>query len=335
MRQSSPGVVGVVRVVKDELMNKRRYVHFGITTAAIAFAVLAFAPVTAHAGTTIGGCSSPTGGMVTDVVTATLWVSCNDNPGKVVEIDPVTKAVITTVLLNAGTVPEGIAIDGTNENIWVADNFNNQVIKVSTVSKTIVGTFRVGNTPVDVVYDRPNDTMWVGGSDASMFVLRSSDGVLLKAIGAGNVMNKIAHLLHVGKYIFANDGVDVVTYWNASTYALQNRFSEAANTGAMSADTSGNVWFPGCCSINEITYDVTTAEYGPTNTYYTASGGTDLLWHGSLMYLTGTDLQTTLLLINSTTYLITKTIQMPSEPLKVVILGGHAFVACTTGVIEE
>ena len=83
---------------------------------------------------------------------------------------------------SAGRSPEAILFDGTD--IWVANQFSDNVMKLSASDGTILGTFPTGNKPAALAYDGEN--IWVANSQsASVTKLRASDGTVLETIGVG------------------------------------------------------------------------------------------------------------------------------------------------------
>jgi DNA-binding beta-propeller fold protein YncE len=76
----------------------------------------------------------------------------------------------------------GIAFDGAN--MWVTGQFENTVTKIRANDGTVLGTFKVGNTPVGVAFDGVN--VWVSNGGGTVTKLRASDGKVIGTFPVGN-----------------------------------------------------------------------------------------------------------------------------------------------------
>jgi DNA-binding beta-propeller fold protein YncE len=76
----------------------------------------------------------------------------------------------------AGHGPTALASDGAN--IWIANQYDNTVVKLRASDGTLQGTFPVGPSPIDIIYDGAN--FWIANStDGTVTKLRGSDGANL------------------------------------------------------------------------------------------------------------------------------------------------------------
>ena len=72
------------------------------------------------------------------------------------EINPATAATIGSPI-SVGSIPEGIAFDGTN--LWVSNNNANTVSKINPTTASVLATVTVGQNPSGVAFDGTD--VWV------------------------------------------------------------------------------------------------------------------------------------------------------------------------------
>jgi DNA-binding beta-propeller fold protein YncE len=62
--------------------------------------------------------------------------------------------------------------------MWVTGQFENTVTKIRANDGTVLGTFKVGNTPVGVAFDGVN--VWVSNGGGTVTKLQASDGKVIR-----------------------------------------------------------------------------------------------------------------------------------------------------------
>lgn len=137
-----------------------------------------------------------------------------------------------------GKVPYGVAFDGAN--IWVANSYSNNLMKLQPSDGTILGTFATVSYPFFMAFDGAN--MWVSNSgDNTVSRMRPSDGKILGTFPVG-----------VNPHGLVFDGVNI---WVAN-YGSQNvtklRASDGTNLGTFNVPSvpttlafdGANIWAP-------------------------------------------------------------------------------------------
>jgi DNA-binding beta-propeller fold protein YncE len=82
-----------------------------------------------------------------------------------------------------GTQPQGVAFDGAS--IWVANQMDNTLTKISANDGTVLGTFGADQKPIGVAFDGAN--LWVGHEiGIGVSKVRASDGKFLGTFKTGN-----------------------------------------------------------------------------------------------------------------------------------------------------
>jgi hypothetical protein len=97
----------------------------------------------------------------------------------------------TGMQYSVGTSPRGIAFDG--NNIWVANDYSNNVTKIRASDGANLGTFAATTNanPMGIAFDGAN--IWVANSGSNNVTkLRASDGANLGTFAVGSYPNEIA-----------------------------------------------------------------------------------------------------------------------------------------------
>lgn len=133
-----------------------------------------------------------------------------------------------------GDGPVAVAFDGAN--IWVANWYDDNVMKLRASDGVNLGTFAVGASPNELVFDGTN--IWVANFwGNNVMKLRASDGVNLGTFAVGN-----------NPYALAFDGANI---WvaNAGSYnVMKLRASDGVNIGTFAAGAGplafdgANIW---------------------------------------------------------------------------------------------
>lgn len=90
---------------------------------------------------------------------------------------------------SAGRSPEAILFDGTD--IWVANQFSDNLMKLSARDGSNLGTFPTGTRPVALAYDGEN--IWVANKFSdNVMKFRARDGNLLDTIQVGKAPEGLA-----------------------------------------------------------------------------------------------------------------------------------------------
>jgi hypothetical protein len=115
-----------------------------------------------------------------------IFVTGNDNPGKLYQIDPTqTAGVVTTLTSSLGFFPRGIAFDGAR--VWTANEGVLQpgsvsIVTLNPVSVTTIATGFIA--PYGMLYDGSN--IWVTDSGDSTLKKLDASGNILQTVSVGN-----------------------------------------------------------------------------------------------------------------------------------------------------
>lgn len=67
----------------------------------------------------------------------------------------------TTLNIGVGSDPHGVAVDGTTDTVYAANNGSNTLSVIDGATRTVTATVDVGSFPAGVAVDQTTDTVFV------------------------------------------------------------------------------------------------------------------------------------------------------------------------------
>jgi len=152
--------------------------------------------------------------------------------------------LLTPKSFAVGTFPVEVAFDGAN--IWVANEFSNNVTKLRASDGAVQGTFAVGTNPIGVAFDGAN--VWVTNfNNNNVTKLRASDGALQGTFAVGS--NPYGIAFDGANIWVANQSSSNVTKLRASDGVLQGTFAVGTGPSGVAFD-GANIWVTNTSSHN-------------------------------------------------------------------------------------
>jgi len=209
-----------------------------------------------------------------------VFVTASFNPGNLYMIDPSQPAgAVTTVASDLGSIPVGIAFDGSGiwtanfgssvsivtpgatipwtvttvtagftapvgvlydgSNIWVADFTAGTLLKLS-ASGAVLQTVTVNSHPESPMFDGAN--IWAPNAGGWVSVVRASSGAVLQTL-TGNGLIGPAAAAFDGQRVLVTNANDTVSLWKAADLTPLGFLSTGAGTSPFAACSDGvNFW---------------------------------------------------------------------------------------------
>lgn len=162
----------------------------------------------------------------------------NPASGKIeLRLSGLSSSIGSTQSITLAGGPDNLCFDGTN--MWVPQYYNNSVIKINAWSRSVVGTYSVGNAPSAACFDGTNIWVTSGGSGSVTKLLASSGSV----VGTYATQAWPIGMCFDGTYIWtANYTGDSTTKLLASTGQLIGHYP-AGNGPSYCCFDGTYVWF--------------------------------------------------------------------------------------------
>jgi hypothetical protein len=207
-----------------------------------------------------------------------IFVTGDESPGKLYQIDPTQTAGLVTMLTSAlGNFPHGIAFDGAR--IWTANNLSISIVTLNPLSVNkvtagfsnmngilydganiwatdilagklfkldsngaIVQTVTVGTNPRQPVFDGTN--IWVPNTGSNTItVVRASTGTVIATLMGNSLDHPHTSAFDGERILITNQDGDSVSLWKASDLSPLGSVSTGAGTGPEGSCSDGlNFW---------------------------------------------------------------------------------------------
>ena len=169
------------------------------------------------------------------------------NPAGLLAVNPLQVALLkwfpayqSSIAYTVGNTPLGIAFDGTD--LWVANQFGNNVTKLLASTGAVVSTYSAGNQPYGVAFDGAN--IWVTNLESNNVTkLRASDGACLGTCTFPVGINPLGVTFDGANIWVANNTSGTLTKLRASDGACLGTCTFPAGTGPEAMVFDGaNIW---------------------------------------------------------------------------------------------
>jgi len=180
------------------------------------------------------------------------WVTASGT-NHLLKIDLQSMSIVNTVFV--GNRPLGLAVDRTNNTLWVSNFLDNTVSKVS-YAGVVLATYAVGAGPTELVVDPLTRKCWVACSrDNRVFILDPTSGNVTAITVGENPWD----IEIVGNVAYVSNSWDgTISKISTSTYSVVSTYYVCAYPGDLTSDAVGNLWVAsfGESSIFKISNDV-------------------------------------------------------------------------------